>query len=165
MKIHNQPNAELQKLATLIQPMGNVAMLTSIDDDGALISRPMAPLEMDESGAIWFFTDVHSARAEALRSLNLSFSDAERGTYVSLCGHGDLEVDRSHIKRLWTPLARPWFPDGTESENLALLKFTPSAAEYWDAISTKMVHLFATAISVIAARPIGMGEHGHLERI
>ena len=165
MKFHIQPNADLQKLATLIQPMDGVAMLTSIDDDGALISRPMAPLEMDESGAIWFFTDVHTAKVDQLRSLNLSFSDAERSTYVSLCGHGDLEVDRAHIKRLWSPLARPWFPNGTESENLALLKFTPSAAEYWDAVSTKMVHLFATAISVIAARPIGMGEHGHLERI
>ncbi len=165
MKIHQQPHAELQKLATLIQPMDGVAMLTSIDVDGALISRPMAPLEMDERGAIWFFTDVHSAKVEQLRSLNLSFSDAERSTYVSLCGHGDLEIDRAHIKRLWSPLARPWFPDGTASENLALLKFTPSAAEYWDAVDTKMVHLFATAISVIAARPIGMGEHGHLEGI
>ena len=165
MKIHTQPNAELQKLASLIEPLDRVAMLTSQDADGALGSRPMAPLEMDDHGAIWFFTDVHSARVEQLRSLNLSFSDAERGTYVSLCGHGDLEVDRAHIKRLWSPLARPWFPQGTESENLALLKFTPSAAEYWDAVNTKMVHLFATAISVIAARPIGMGEHGHLEGI
>ncbi len=127
MKIHTQPNAELQKLATLIQPMAGVAMLTSQDPDGALVSRPMAPLEMDD--------------------------------------HGDLETDRGHIKRLWSPLARPWFPEGTDSGNLALLKFTPSAAEYWDAVDTKMVHLFATAVSVIAARPIGMGEHGHIDQL
>ena len=165
MKVHPQPNAELQKLATLIQPMDGVAMLTSQDADGALVSRPMAPLEMDAHGAIWFFTDLRSAKPDLLRTLNLSFSDEERSTYVSLCGHGDLELDRSHIKRLWTPLARPWFPDGTDSENLALLKFTPSAAEYWDAVNTKMVHLFAMVVSVIAARPIGMGEHGHLEGI
>lgn len=165
MKIHTQPSVELTKLAHLIQPMDGVAMLTSMDADGALTSRPMAPLEMDERGAIWFFTDVHSAKVEQLRSLNLSFSDAERGTYVSLCGQGDLEVDRAHIKRLWSPFARPWFPNGTESENLALLKFTPSAADYWDAVNSKMVHLFATAVSVIAAKPIGMGEHGHLERL
>ncbi len=163
MKIHTQPNAELQKLASLIEPLDRVAMLTSQDADGALLSRPMAPLEMDEHGAIWFFTDRDSAKVEQLHTLNLSFSDAGRGTYVSLCGHGDLETDRSHIKRLWTPFARPWFPDGTESENLALLKFTPSAAEYWDAVDTKMVRLFATAVSVIAKRPIGMGEHGHLD--
>ena len=165
MKIHLQPNAELQKLATLIQPMDGVAMLTSQDADGALVSRPMAPLEIDDHGAIWFFTHRDSTKVEQLNTLNLSFSDEERSTYVSMCGHGDLELDRGHIKRLWTPLARPWFPDGIESDNLALLKFTPSAAEYWDAVDTKMVHLFATAVSVIAARPIGMGEHGRLDRL
>lgn len=165
MKIRPQPSAELQKLATLIQPMDGVAMLTSQDADGALVSRPMAPLEMDEHGAIWFFTDRRSAKPEQLRTLNLSFSDEERSTYVSLCGYGDLELDRSHIKRLWTPLARPWFPDATDSENLTLLKFTPSAAEYWDAATTKMVHLFATAVSVVAKRPIGMGEHGHIDAL
>lgn len=165
MKIHPQINPELQKLATLIQPMDRVAMLTSQDADGALLARPMAPLEMDDNGAIWFFTDRESAKVEQLTTLNLSFCDAERGTYVSLCGHGDLSPDRSHIKRLWTPMARPWFPDGTDSENLTLLKFTPSAAEYWDAADTKMVHLFATAVSVIAKRPIGMGEHGRIDAL
>ena len=165
MKIHTQLNPELQKLATLIQPMDGVAMLTSQDADGALVSRPMAPLEMDDHGAIWFFTDRDSTKVEQLNTQNLSFSDEERSTYVSMCGHGDLELDRGHIKRLWTPLARPWFPDGIDSDNLALLKFTPSAAEYWDAVDTKMVHLFATAVSVIAARPIGMGEHGRLDRL
>lgn len=165
MKIHTQPNADLQKLATLIQPMDGVAMLTSQDEDGALVSRPMAPLEMDECGAIWFYTDRASTKVEQLHTLNLSFSDAERGTYVSLCGQGALEFDLSHIKRLWTPLARPWFPEGTESKNLALLKFTPSAAEYWDAVDTKMVHLFATAVSVIVGRPIGMGQHSRIDTL
>lgn len=162
MKIHTQPNAEFVKLGTLIEPIDKVAMLTSQDDDGALVSRPMVPLEMDEHGAIWFFTDRRSSKVEHLRSLNLSFSDADRGSYVSLCGSGDLDTDRAHIKRLWSPFARPWFPDGPDSEDLALLKFTPSAAEYWDAADSKMVRLFATAVSVIAARPIGMGEHGNL---
>ena len=165
MKIHTQQNPELQKLATLIQPMDGVAMLTSQDADGALVCRPMAPLEMDDHGAIWFFIHRDSTKVEQLNTLNLSFSDEERSTYVSMCGHGDLELDRGHIKRLWTPLARPWFPDGIDSDDLALLKFTPSAAEYWDAVDTKMVHLFATAVSVIAARPIGMGEHGRLDRL
>ena len=43
MKIQSQPSAELIHLAQLIQPMDTVAMLTSHDADGALVSRPMAP--------------------------------------------------------------------------------------------------------------------------
>ncbi len=165
MKIQSQPSAELIHLAQLIQPMDTVAMLTSHDADGALVSRPMAPLEMDALGALWFFTHRRSAKIEQLKALNLCFVDAERGTYVSMSGHGDIVDDREHVKRLWSPLARPWFPHGPDSEELTLLKFTPHSAEYWDAVDTKMVRLLATAVSVVAARPIGLGEHAHLAHL
>lgn len=165
MKIQNQPTAELTRLAKLIQPMDTVAILTSHDADGALVSRPMAPLEMDAHGAHWFFTDRRSAKIDQLKVLNLSFVDAERGTYVSMSGHGEIVEDREHVKRLWSPMARPWFPHGPDSEELALLKFTPHVADYWDAVDTKMVRLFATAVSVVAAKPIGLGEHGHLAHL
>ncbi len=165
MKIHTQPNAELTHLAKLIQPMDTVAMLMSHDADGALVGRPMAPLEMDSHGAMWFYTHRKSAKIEQLKALNLSFIDAERGTYVSMSGHGEVVDDREHIKRLWSPLARPWFPHGADSEELTLLKFTPTSADYWDAVDTKMVRLIATAVSVVAAKPIGLGEHGHLAHL
>ena len=165
MKIQSQSSPELIHLAQLIQPMDTVAMLTSHDADGALVSRPMAPLEMDALGALWFFTHRRSAKIEQLKALNLCFVDAERGTYVSMSGHGDIVDDREHVKRLWSPLARPWFPHGPDSEELTLLKFTPHSAEYWDAVDTKMVRLLATAVSVVAARPIGLGEHAHLAHL
>jgi general stress protein 26 len=162
MKIHTQSTSELTQIGALIQPMDTVAMLTTRAADGELTSRPMAPLEMDSHGALWFFTDMRSAKVDQLRSMNLAFSDSERGTYVSLSGHGDLEVDRVHIDRLWSPMMRPWFPDGPDSEHLALLKFTPGTAEYWDAAAGKMVRLLAMAVSVVAARPIGLGAHGRI---
>ena len=165
MKIQAQSTAELTRLAKLIQPMDTVAMLTSHDAEGALVSRPMAPLEMDADGALWFFTHRRSTKIEQLTVLNLCFVDAERGTYVSMSGHGDVVEDREHVKRLWSPLARPWFPHGPDSEELTLLKFTPQAAEFWDAVDTKMVRLFATAVSVVAAKPLGLGEHVHFAHL
>jgi general stress protein 26 len=161
MKSETQGRPELKQLAGLLENM-SVAMLTNVDAEGALSSRPMSPLQMDADAALWFFTDLRSAKVESLRVVNLSFSDPARGTYVSLCGRGEISVDREHIERLWTPLARPWFPDGPDSSDLALLKFVPSAAEYWDAPNSRMVRLFALAASVVAGRPIGMGEHGTL---
>ena len=165
MKIQAQSTAELTRLAKLIQPMDTVAMLTSHDAEGALVSRPMAPLEMDADGALWFFTHRRSTKIDQLKVLNLCFVDAERGTYVSMSGHGDIVEDREHVKRLWSPLARPWFPHGPDSEELTLLKFTPQAAEFWDAVDTKMVRLFATAVSVVAAKPLGLGEHVHFAHL
>jgi hypothetical protein len=56
--------------------------------------------------------------------------------------------------------AKPWFPDGPDSNNLALLKFTPETAEHWDAPSSKMVRAFGMIASVIAGKPVALGEHG-----
>ena len=161
MKIQNQNSPELAHVAHLIEGI-HVAMLTHLQADGALASRPMSPIEMDAQGAIWFFVDVRSEQSEHLRVLNLSFSDIGHGTYVSLSGMGEIDIDvgRAHIQHLWTPLARPWFPDGPDSESLALLKFVPDCADYWDAPNSRMARAFGVIASVISGTPIGMGERG-----
>lgn len=159
MKTATQASADLTHIANLIDDIA-IAMLTTVDDDGTLASRPMAALEMDAQGALWFFTDSRSAKVDQLHCANLSFTDLAHGTYVSLSGRGEIDTDRAHIKRLWSSFARPWFPDGPDSPNLALLKFIPEAADYWDAPNSKMVRAFGVIASVAAGRPIAMGEHG-----
>jgi general stress protein 26 len=161
MNIVTQTNPQLTQLGELIKPM-RVAMMTVIDEDSALISRPMAPLEMDVDGAIWFFTDLHSAKVRQLNAVNLSFSHEDDATYVSICGRGEIHTDRDMIERLWTVAAKPWFPNGKESPNLALLKVVPGSAEYWDGPHSKMVRMFAMAASVLASKPVGLGEHATL---
>lgn len=158
MQIEFQSSLEMTALCKLIEPIP-IAMLSNIDADGALVSRPMAALEVDATGAVWFFVDLHSSRVEFLRVVNLGFVDHEHGTYVSLSGRGEIHLDRSHIERLWSPSAKPWFPEGPASSSLGLLKFVPNTAEYWDAPNSKMVRLFALAASVVAGKPVGMGDH------
>ena len=158
MKIETQNSTEMAELCKLIEPIP-VAMLSNLDAEGALVSRPMSALQVDAAGAVWFFVDLRSSRVEFLRVVNLSFVDAARGTYVSLSGRGEIRSDRAQIQQLWTPMAKPWFPEGPDSRNLALLKFVPHTAEYWDAPHSKMVRMFAMAASVVAGKPIGMGDH------
>lgn len=159
MKIATQTRAELTHVAKLIEDIP-IAMLTTLDADGALASRPMSALEMDAQGALWFFTDVQSSKLDRLRAVNLSFTDKDQGAYVSLSGHGEINNDRARIQSLWTVFAKPWFPDGPESENLALLKFVPDTADYWDGHSSKMVRAFGMIASVIAGKPVARGEYG-----
>ena len=161
MKTHAQSTAALTQLAKLIENIP-VAMLTNPEPDGTLVSRPMSPLEMDVNGAIWFFTDINSSKVEQLRRVNLSFADTDRASYVSLSGHGELDKDPAHIKQLWSPFIKPWFPDGPDSPSLVLLKFVPDTAEYWDAPHSKMVRMAAMAASVVAGKPVGLGEHDTL---
>ena len=52
--------------------------------------------------------------------------------------------------------------ESQSSPELTLLKFVPESAEYWDAPHSKMVRMFAMAASVVAGKPIGLGEHEKL---
>ncbi len=161
MNIETQNTAELTQLGQLIQDM-TVCMLTTLDDENHLVAKPMSPQEMCGQGAIWFLTDPNTTKVQHLHSMNLAFSHEAKGTYVSISGHGEIVTDRARIDQLWSVFARPWFPEGVDSSNLALLKFVPQLAEYWDAPHSKMVRMFAMAVSIAAAKPIGMGEHGNL---
>lgn len=161
MKIEPQTNAELTQLGELIEGM-SIAMLTNIHCDGALVSRPMSPLEMDADGAVWFFVDARTSHEKQLHALNLSFSDEDAGTYVSLSGRGEINLDRARMERLWTPLAQPWFPDGPSSPDLALLKVVPHTAEYWDGPHSRMVRMFAMAAAVVTGQPVAIGDHDTL---
>ena len=161
MKTSTQGSADLSHVVRLIKDIP-IAMLTTFDADGTLGSRPMASLEMDAEGALWFFTDLRSPKVEHLRVANLTFSDTAHAIYVSLSGRGEIDTDRGRIQRLWTNAAKPWFPDGPASSNLALLKFVPDAADYWDGPSSSMVRAFGALASALAGKPIGQGEHGSL---
>ena len=61
MKIATQASPELTHVAKLIDNIP-IAMLTTLHDDGALASRPMAALEMDAHGSLWFLTDLLSSK-------------------------------------------------------------------------------------------------------
>lgn len=159
MKIETQTSAELTHVAKLIEDIP-IAMMTTQDGDGALASRPMSALEMDAQGAIWFFIDVQSSKVGHLSAVNLSFTDRDQSAYVSLSGHGEVVHDRARIQALWTMFAKPWFPNGPDSDNLALKKFVPDKADHWDGPSSKMVRAFGLIASVVAGKPVAMGEHG-----
>lgn len=140
MKAEKQSSPARTRVYQLIQNM-SIIMLTTMDAHGMLISRPMMPLMLDRDGALWFFIDLRSAKAKQLDAINFNFLNPANATYVSLSGNGEIITERSFINRLWTPLVTPWFPDGPESSQLALLKFMPDVAEYWDSSQRKMVRL------------------------
>jgi hypothetical protein len=54
----------------------------------------------------------------------------------------------------------------TEAQGSAELnQIVPDMAEYWDAPNSKMVRSFAMAASVLAGKPIGLGEHDTLTQL
>ena len=83
MKVVTQFSPELTHVAKLIDDIP-IAMLTTMQTGEAMASRPMAALEMDAHGALWFLTDLLSSQVEHLRMVNLCFVDTAHGSHTGL---------------------------------------------------------------------------------
>lgn len=140
----------LDKLDEMIKQI-NVAMLTTVDEDGTLHSRPMFTIQRKFDGELWFFTRSDSPKVEEVmhgRHVNLSFVDSERQIYISISGLAYLLRDRLMMQTLWSPAFKIFFPEGLEDPALTLLRVTAQRAEYWGSPSARvgqMVPLFKAA--------------------
>lgn len=166
MKIAKQSDPQMQKLADLINE-ASIAMLTTEEPDGALRSRPLATLQMDSEGRLWFFTALSSGKVSEIdqhRKVNLSYAHVDKQDYVSISGHARLFRDPDKMKELWTPWVEPWFPNGLNDPDLALLEVTVDDAEYWDAPASKTQRLFGLARALSDGDTDKLGEHGTVHR-
>lgn len=159
MKIDKQRNAEMDKIADFIDG-ATIGMLTTIGNDGAMQSRPMMPLEIDSEGSIWFFLHRDSHDKAALSSaLNLTFTNQSDGKFVALSGQSELLHDQTKIDALWSPMAKPWFPNGPSDSNLALLRIDVQGGEYWSASSSAIIRFTKHLISAVSGKDVGLGEN------
>jgi general stress protein 26 len=138
-------------------------MLTTIEDNDMLHSRPMTTIERSFDGALWFFAKSDSATATALRSrasLCASYSEPKDSEFVCVSGDGTLVEDVDKKRELWNSAVQAWFPEGPDSKSNLLIKLTPNHAEYWDSSSSKLVQLFSFAKALVTHRPPrDIGEH------
>ena len=161
MKKQPQADPNMQKLADLIAEAG-IAMLTTAEPDGTLRSRPLATLEMDSEGKLWFFTAMSSGKVSEIdqhRKVNLSYVNLDKQDYVSVSGHARLFRDPEKMRELWTPWVEPWFPEGLDDPDLGLLEVTVDDAEYWDAPASKTQRLLGLAKALSSGKTDRLGEH------
>ena len=147
----HQTSEIIKKFGELVAGI-QVAMLTTINKEGKLKSRPMATQQIEHDGDLWFFTGIHSQKVDDLRKLHqvdISYSDTVKNRYVSVSGSAELVQDANKAKELWSPFYKAWFPKGLDDPELALLKVKIENIEYWDTPSSKMVHLIGLTKAVL----------------
>ena len=147
----------VQKLCELIKGI-RIAMLTTVDDDGSLRSRPMANQDTAFDGTLWFFTEFNSAKVHEVehdQHVNLSYAKPEDSTYVSVSGKATIVRDRAKMEELWSPIHKAWFPKGLDDPNIALLRVDVDKAEYWDSPSSAVVRLIGFAKAITTGKRYG----------
>jgi general stress protein 26 len=111
-------------------------MFTTKAEDGYLRSRPMSNNgEVEFDGDVWFFSAADSRKVadiEADPLVELSYSDPKRFLFISMSGEAGIVHDVEKKRELWIDDLERWFEDGPDSEDVVLIKVTPSVIAYWN---------------------------------
>ncbi len=156
---HNQ---EIKKLRELVKDI-DFGMLTTVDEDGTLHSRPMSTNgEIEADGTLWFFTYASTHKVDEIErnhQVNVSFASPEKQRYVSMSGTAQLVKDRNKIQELWKPELKAWFPKELDEPDIALLKVDVQKAEYWDAPSSFVAHTIGLVKAIATGEKASSGEN------
>jgi general stress protein 26 len=157
------PQDDNSKIAEMIKDI-RIAILSTVEADGDIHSRPMGTTDFEFDGTLWFFTQRDSEKVDEIqgnRRVAVSYAEPEKNNYVCLTGSGELVLDKAKMNELWNPILKAWFPEGLDDPQIALLKISVERAEYWDGPSSKLVQLFNLARTAISGES-HEGDHGQV---
>lgn len=127
--------ASIKKIAKIMRDL-DYCMLTTHSDDGQLHARPMSNNgEVEFDGDVWFFSAAETRKVDEIETdpqVELSFVDTKKFRFISMSGEAEIVRNTKKKQELWIEELERWFDEGPESEDIVLIKVTPSVVAYWD---------------------------------
>ena len=160
----SKQTSDHQTLWDLIKDI-KFGMLTHRHRDGSLQGHPLTTQNrsIDEGALLYFFVSEKSGIPGRLRedgSVNVAYADPGADAYISVAGKAQFSNDAATKERLWSPMAKAWFPGGMNDPDVALLEVRITHAEYWNVKDSKVTQLFKMAKAAATGEtPKHMGEH------
>jgi general stress protein 26 len=150
-------------IVTKILKAARTAAVTTRTAEGALHSRPLAVLEDDFAGKLWFFTADPSAKtADVAANPEVNVSVGDGKGWLSLSGTAEVTRDPAKIDEYWNPWAEAYFEGGREDPSVALLEIDVDTIEYWDLDKPAVVQAFEVLKGIITKKSPDVGESGTL---
>jgi general stress protein 26 len=160
------PTKTAALLGKLIEDI-DIAMLTTVGAEGALVSRPLSTQRAQYDGRrVYFFTEGDSPKVGEIRrhpKVNLAYASKEKNTYVSLSGVASINRDQGLIDQFWNDAMKAFFPKGKEDPNLVILQVEPRTVEYWDGPSSWIGKAIAFMVARVTKREEVMGTNRMLD--
>lgn len=129
---------DLRAIAETIEEAG-VCMITTVDHNGGLASRPMIVQELDSEGNLWFFTLSDSHLMNEIRRIpvvNITFTCGKE-KFISALAIGYEAFDDKKMHELWQASMKKWFHEDWNGKNLTFLKLDLQEVEYWGALHSR----------------------------
>ncbi len=136
-----QHQDQVEKVRALVKDC-RIAMLTSVDPEGRLVSKPMATQDVEFDGDVWFICERHSAKVRNITAhpdVNVAY--ASSSSWVSLTGRAEVVDDTARLQELWNTFTDAWLEGGPENPENVLVRVTASGAEYWDSPGSKVTQV------------------------
>ncbi|MDR6233591.1 pyridoxamine 5'-phosphate oxidase family protein [Pseudomonas oryzihabitans] len=114
-------------------------MLTT--GSGRLTSRPMSNNgDVEYDGDSWFYAYEDSAKIRDIEqdpAVGLTFTEGKSllgkpGLFVAIDGRAELIRDKAQFEAHWTKSLQLWFPQGTDTPGMILIKVQAERVRYWD---------------------------------
>ncbi|MCY0903693.1 pyridoxamine 5'-phosphate oxidase family protein [Arthrobacter sp. H14-L1] len=149
---------DVKKVVDIINDT-KIGMFTTTNDDGVLVSRPLAAQEVGDDGDLWFFTDKDTSQVShirARREVNVSFGN--RSEWVSVAGRAEVIEDPEKARQLWNSVVEAWFPKGPTTPGLVLIRVESESAQYWDTPGGTVATVLSWVKSRLTGQRIDAGE-------
>ena len=167
------PAKKIEELYSLVEGI-DIAMLTTRNFDGTLVSRPMATQEKRPRVDFWFVTSTETHKVDELQAqpeVNLAYYNNSSREWVSVSGTARLISDRDLIRTLYKPDWKAWFGDeggnrngGPNDPRLVLIEVEAHEATYLKSNQPRAVQLFKVAKALITGTPPKIGDMRHVDK-
>lgn len=143
--------------------VGMLVTKEEADEDDSMRARPMYLVQDAYDGELYFYTSKKTSKVFEINNdqdICITFSDNEKGVYVSLTGTASFREDEELIDRYWNNDVNAWFEDGKNNPDLGMLKVKISKGEHWKSDANKFIQLFETAkANAVESTTPNVGEH------
>ena len=128
-------------------------------------TRPMATVDVDEQGNLWFMSNVKSNKNDEIKDddqVQLIYAKGGDSHFLNVIGKAFIVKDQGKIDEYWNMFAKAWFDDKRDPD-ISLIKVVPDTAYYWDTVHGKMVSLIKIAISAVSGKTMDDGVEGKID--
>jgi general stress protein 26 len=118
--------------ATDIIQKAHFCSFVSIDANGQPQARVVDPIAPDANFTIWFATNPLTRKVDQVRrnpKVTMLCFDAASTSYVTVLGRAELVSDVAEKQRHWKADWAAIYPSGAKSDEVVLIKITPSRLE------------------------------------
>ena len=129
----------------------DTAVLVTSTRGGDFHGRPMSIAGKDDDGTLWFLTSIASPKIDELENDARALAVMQSpNRFVVVRGVVAVLRDRSKVEELWSEAQRIWFK-GKDDPDIAVVRFSPVVAEFWDNSGARGVGFAVRALKAVAS--------------